>query len=240
MNRLDRRQALRLLAAAPIGAALSSCAEPFVGTDGGFTIGNDAGNGGTDAGPGDAGAMVDAGPEVCELSERDALGPFYEGGAPMRTMIALPTEPGDRLLVQGTLVDVADCRTPLGGYIVDIWQADAEGNYYMAGTTDYRLRGRIATGPDGRFSFETIKPGWYMTTAGPRPAHLHARIFTPGGMDRLVTQIYFEGDEFLGPNDGCQPPTCFSGDPLRTMRLEPAKVGGVNGFRSQLRLIVSR
>jgi protocatechuate 3,4-dioxygenase beta subunit len=156
----------------------------------------------------------------------------------MRMILASPDEPGDRLLVEGLLVDLADCTRPLAGYVVDVWQADASGNYYDAASTSYRLRGRIATGPDGRFALETIKPGYYETTTGPRPAHLHARVYTPAGFDRLVTQLYFEGDPFLGPNDGCQPPTCFSDDPLRIMRLAPARIGDRDGYRTSIRLVV--
>lgn len=203
--------------------------------------GFDSGTLDPDAGspPDPDGGMPDAGWDagVCAPTERDALGPFYESGAPMRMMIATPREAGERLLVQGTLYDVADCRRALSGYVVDVWQADAAGNYYAAGSTDYRLRGRIVTGSDGGFAFETIKPGFYNTAAGPRPAHLHLRVFDPSGNDKLVTQIYFEGDQYLGVNDGCQPPTCNSDDPARILRLDPAMVSGQMGFRSHLRLV---
>jgi protocatechuate 3,4-dioxygenase beta subunit len=235
MSLMQRRHLLKWLASAPIGAALAGCSN---------TMGFDAGLGDagmSDAGmPGSDGGMTDAGAPVCELTERDALGPFYESGAPTRMMIAAPSEAGDRLLVEGTLHDVADCRRALGGYVVDVWQADVNGNYYAAGSTDYRLRGRVVTGADGRFAFETIKPGYYETAAGPRPAHLHLRVFDTSGNDKLVTQIYFEGDDFLGANDGCQPPTCHSDDPARILRLDPAMVSGQSGFRSMLRLVTAR
>jgi protocatechuate 3,4-dioxygenase beta subunit len=229
-----RRRILGLFAAAPIGAALAGCSDTLamLGPDASLA---DGGLG--DAGRGDAGmASSDAG--VCEPTQRDALGPFYENGAPSRMTIATASEPGERVLIEGQLVDASDCVTPLRGYVIDVWQADAEGNYYRGATSDYRLRGRITTGADGRFAFESIKPGFYETGAGPRPAHFHARVFTPGGNDRLVTQLYFAGDPYLGRNDGCQPPTCFSDDPARILRLEPARIGGVNGLRGAVRLIV--
>jgi len=233
-ERVSRRRALRWLTAAPAAA--------MVGCSGGMEPLVDAGRATSDAGPmgADAGLALDAGaPDAgaCEPTQADALGPFYEGGAPERMVIAAADEPGDRLLVQGALVDAADCVRPLAGYTVDIWQADVDGRYYDAGL-EYRLRGRMITAADGTFAVETIKPGFYETAAGPRPAHLHARVWTPDGADRLVTQLYFEGDEFLGAADGCQPPTCFSGDPARVLRLEPARIGGVEGLRGRVRLVV--
>ena len=157
----------------------------------------------------------------------------------MRMVIAAPDEAGERLLVEGSLLDAADCARPLAGYLIDVWQADVDGNYHAAGASGHRLRGRIATGADGRFALETIKPGFYETGAWPRPAHLLLRVYAPDGGDRLVTQIYFAGDAFLGAADSCGPPTCFSNDPDRIMTLEPARVGGRDGLRGALRLVVA-
>jgi hypothetical protein len=229
---LLRRRILGLFAAAPIGAALAGCSEPLSmrTPDAGMGDGGLGDGGLGDGGLGDAGA--------CAPTQRDALGPFYEDGSPARTTLATADEPGERVLIEGQLVSSADCVSPLGGYVIDVWQADAAGNYYRAAGSDYRLRGRVTTSSDGRFTFESIKPGFYETGAGPRPAHFHARVFAPDGADRLVTQLYFEGDPYLGANDGCQPPTCFSGDLARILRLEPARVGGVNGMRGAVRLVV--
>jgi protocatechuate 3,4-dioxygenase beta subunit len=188
----------------------------------------------------DGGLLSDAGTDaaICRASERDALGPFFEDGSPTRALIAALDEPGDRLFIEGSLVDVADCARPLSGYVVDVWQADVDGAYHAANSSDFRLRGRVVTGADGRFAFETIKPGFYETAGGPRPAHLHVRVYTADGVDRLVTQLYFAGDEFLGLADGCQPPTCFSGDPDRILDLAPTRVSGRDGLLGRVRLVV--
>lgn len=56
---------------------------------------------------------------VCSTTEADALGPFFEEDAPMRTQIASPGEAGERLILKGTIVG-PDCSTPRPGILVDI------------------------------------------------------------------------------------------------------------------------
>ena len=53
----------------------------------------------------------------------------------------------------------------------------------------------LTTDSEGRYRFKTIKPAAY--PAGPnliRPAHIHFQV--SGRQDRLVTQLYFEGDPY--------------------------------------------
>ena len=54
------------------------------------------------------------------------------------------------------------------------------------------------TDDDGRYEFMTIRPGAYLARADIgryRPAHVHFSLI--GGRSRLITQMYFEGDEHL-------------------------------------------
>lgn len=209
-DRLPRRDLLRLLGLAPLGA-LAAC-----GDDGGAPL--DLGPLPRDSSTTLRDAFVRDGAEACLPTSSDALGPFFEAGAPNRSTVAAAGEPGDRLLFAGVLADEG-CE-PLAGMRIDLWQADQLGNYYDAGD-DFRLRGHLVTGDDGSFAFDTIVPGNYETTTGPRPAHLHLRVSDGAGATRLVTQIYFTGDPHLGAADGCQPPTCFSNDPDRILDLVP-------------------
>jgi len=228
---LPRRRMIQLLGASPI--ALAACGAPSMRDDGG--LGLDGGS--IDGGSLDGGMLgTDGGLESCAPSRRDALGPFFEDGAPSRAELAPIDEPGQRLFVQGRLVD-ARCR-PLSGFVLDVWQADAEGNYPSAIDSGFRLRGRVTTDAEGSFALESIVPGYYETAAGPRPAHLHVRVWTADGVDRLVTQLYFAGDPFLGDADGCGPPTCFSGDADRILALEPARVNGRDGVIARPRLVL--
>jgi len=205
-DRLPRRELLRLLGLAPLGAL--ACG------DGGGSLG-DLGPTPTDSSLPDA--ALDGG-GACLPTSSDALGPFFEAGAPDRSSVAAADEPGDRLLFAGVLADLG-CA-PLAGMRIDLWQADASGHYHDAGA-DFRLRGHVITGADGSFAFDTIVPGNYELASGPRPAHLHLRVSDPAGVSRLVTQLYFTGDPHLGDADGCQPPTCFSNDPERILDLVP-------------------
>lgn len=86
---------------------------------------------------------------------------------------------------------------------VEIWQAKLHGRYthpsdHNTAPLDPNFEGSaiLATDDDGRYRFKTIKPAAY--PAGPnrmRPAHIHFQV--SGRLDRLVTQMYFEGDPYL-------------------------------------------
>ncbi len=183
-------------------------------------------------------ATPDAEPTECERSDPDAQGPFFADGTPLRSVIAPSDEPGDRLKVRGVLRAATFSCDRLAGHYIDVWQANASGVYYDPGPSDYRLRGRLVTADDGSFELETIMPGHYGDTTGPRPKHLHFKIYSPEGVELLVTQIYFVGDPYLGENDSCGPPTCFSGDEARHVALRAEMVGGRAGLGGDLDLFV--
>jgi catechol 1,2-dioxygenase len=178
---------------------------------------------------------------ACRLTSRDATGPYFEPGSPLRTTrIASLSEPGVRLAIEGRLFG-PDCRTPLAGYALDVWQADTDGNYYDAAQTAYRLRGKILTDATGRYRLETILPGRYGDSEGIRPAHLHVRILTPGGNILLTTQLYFAGDPYLGQADYCtRDRTCDSSDTKRALLLRNSTVSGTAGKRADFDAFLPR
>lgn len=140
---------------------------------------------------------------ACDTTARDfyGLGPFYSAGAPTRTVIAGPEEPGQRLFLNGT-VYANDCLTPMKDVVLDIWQADDTGCYGRFENCpnptgdDYKLRGIIRTGESGTFGLETIKPGHYLNGSQYRPAHIHLIVRHPE-ISNLITQLYFEGDPYI-------------------------------------------
>lgn len=176
----------------------------------------------------------------CRVTTRDALGPYYQPGAPVKTVsIADASDAGVPLLVEGALVG-PDCRTPLKGYVLDLWQASAAGKY-SAGHGDFRLRGKIKTDQFGRYSFETILPGRYADAAGIRPAHIHVTFRTPAGNALLTSQMYFQGDPYLGQADYCtEQGTCNSADEARHLLLQNAVVSKRVGKRAAFDAIMPR
>ncbi len=219
-----RREVLRGIAAvAVIGVA---------GCGGASNNSNDTGGADTlsgDAASDSGGDVADTSSDndsgaACEATGRDAQGPFYEEGAPERVDLTGGTEPGEAILLTGTIIGL-DCATPKGGYVVDVWQADASGEYSPGGA-DYKLRGIVRTDESGTFTVRSIKPGNYLNGADYRPSHVHFMVFDADGTRVLTTQVYFADDPYLGANDSCQPPTCNSYEAERIVTLADSDVDG--------------
>ncbi|MEM6890214.1 MAG: protocatechuate 3,4-dioxygenase subunit beta [Pseudomonadota bacterium] len=112
---------------------------------------------------------------------------------------------GPRIMVHGRLMDEEERGLP--GKLVEIWQANAGGRYrhwndgYLAPLDpNFGGCGRCLTDADGRYTFRTIQPGPYPWPNGGndwRPAHIHFSVFGDGFVQRLVTQMYFEGDPHI-------------------------------------------
>jgi protocatechuate 3,4-dioxygenase beta subunit len=95
----------------------------------------------------------------------------------------------------------------VSGALLEFWQANAGGRYrhkkegYIAPLDpNFGGCGRTITGEDGSYAFRTIQPGPYPWPNGPndwRPAHIHFSIFGHGFAQRLITQMYFEGDPMI-------------------------------------------
>ncbi len=148
---------------------------------------------------------------TCQPTEGDILGPFYRFGAPMRTALADPGEPGDRLSLTGTVFG-SDCRTPLPGALIEVWQANSAGLYdtnnpgNFTEASAFHLRGMLYTNEKGQYELETIVPGRYPVPpnlpglekyAGTtRPAHIHFRVMESLHVP-VTMQLYFKGDPFI-------------------------------------------
>ncbi|MEH6718510.1 MAG: protocatechuate 3,4-dioxygenase subunit beta [Aurantimonas endophytica] len=112
---------------------------------------------------------------------------------------------GQRIIVHGRVLDEDGRAVP--DVLLEFWQANAGGRYrhrketYLAPLDpNFGGCGRTLTGPDGSYRLRTVKPGAYPWPNGPndwRPAHIHFSVFGLGFAQRLITQMYFDGDPLI-------------------------------------------
>jgi len=115
---------------------------------------------------------------------------------------------GERTIVHGRVLDENGRGVPHA--LVEVWQANAGGRYRHKNDTylapidaNFGGCGRVITDADGNYVFRTIKPGAYPFrnfVNSWRPAHIHFSLFGSGFAQRLITQMYFEGDPLI-PKD---------------------------------------
>jgi catechol 1,2-dioxygenase len=133
-------------------------------------------------------------------TEANIEGPYYRPGAPFRSRIADGLK-GAPLRIAGRVLSPEG--VPLAGAVVDVWQADREGAYDL--TSDaFALRGRLRCDSQGRYAFDTIRPGQYDLGEAKRPAHIHYKIAADGHRP-LTTQLYFKGDPWLARDPFARP-----------------------------------
>lgn len=112
---------------------------------------------------------------------------------------------GPRIVVHGRVLD--ETGRPVPSALLEVWQANAGGRYrhakegYLAPLDpNFGGCGRCVTDAEGRYEFRTIMPGPYPWPNGGndwRPAHIHFSLFGPSFAQRLITQMYFEGDPLI-------------------------------------------
>jgi protocatechuate 3,4-dioxygenase, beta subunit len=112
---------------------------------------------------------------------------------------------GERTIVHGHVRDENGRGVP--HTLVEVWQANAGGRYrhvndrYLAPIDpNFGGCGRTLTDAEGYYAFRTVKPGAYPFrnhVNSWRPAHIHFSLFGSGFAQRLITQMYFEGDPLI-------------------------------------------
>ena len=144
------------------------------------------------------------------------VGPYFQIGLARFYVDDLtgPGVSGEVIEITGRVFDGDGQPVPDG--VIEIWQADAEGQYTHSEflhelenvqTSDmhttqhpraqreesaFRGFGRVPTEADGSFRFKTIKPGRAPAPDGTLQApHIAVSLFTRGLLRRLVTRIYF-------------------------------------------------
>ena len=134
----------------------------------------------------------------CVLSPEQTEGPYYVAGEPTRRDITEDRR-GTPLILDLKLIDAGSC-SPLKGASVEVWHADAAGEYSGFGseTEENFLRGGQRTDRKGGVRFTTIYPGWYTG----RTTHIHVKVHVSGSTvytgqfyfpDRVSAQVYGKG-----------------------------------------------
>jgi len=161
-------------------------------------------------------AVRDAGPGRCAdlppLSKPDRLygrcgiggsvcaGPYEAMPAKIssRERISPLSEPGDPLTVTGRVLDAGGRPRP--GIIVYAYQTDRLGIYPAvfpprsnASNFHGRLRGWARSDIQGRYTFDTIRPGSY----GGNPEHIHLHVIEPGCASYIIDELMFADDPNL-------------------------------------------
>jgi len=147
------------------------------------------------------------------------LGPFYPGVFALNSMprdlwiiapILVHRPQGQPIRLSGRFID--SNGAPVPSLIVEVWQANGHGRYRhpldkSERPLDPQFDGfaRIRTDEEGMYELKTIKPGAHPVrevregSSVMRAPHLRFTIFA-SGIDRIVTQIFFE-DEPLNASD---------------------------------------
>lgn len=137
------------------------------------------------------------------ITPSQTIGPFFAyaltprayGGPELATeRLAGEGVPGERIRIEGQVLDGDGAA--VGDAMLEIWQADAQGRHQPQGNAGFTGFGRAETTlEDGRFVFETVRPGPVPGPGGVLQApHLSLSVFARGVLVRLMTRIYFAGE----------------------------------------------
>ena len=130
---------------------------------------------------------VETGAVQCVLTPELTEGPYYIEGEKLRRDIR-EGHPGTLLTLRLTVLNASTCK-PIRNAALDIWHADASGNYsgFGAGTSSRSfLRGIQKTDKNGVAVFTTIYPGWYQG----RAVHIHLKVHVGGNVVH-TGQLFF-------------------------------------------------
>jgi protocatechuate 3,4-dioxygenase beta subunit len=133
-------------------------------------------------------AAIETGAVQCVLTPELTEGPYYIAGEKVRRDIR-EGHAGTPLLLHLTVLDASNCKA-IKGASVDIWHADAAGNYsgFGAGASSRTfMRGIQRTDKNGVATFLTVYPGWYQG----RAVHIHVKVHV-GGAVVHTGQLFFQ------------------------------------------------
>jgi protocatechuate 3,4-dioxygenase beta subunit len=132
--------------------------------------------------------------------QRHAVANNAQGSVSWNTKIVSEQEPGEPLIVSGTIYS-PDGKQPLPGITLYVYQTDATGRYSTSGGDNRgtRIHGVMRTNAQGRYEFRTIRPGSYPNSQN--PAHIHAYVSGPDYPEYWIDEFLFADDPFIKDDD---------------------------------------
>jgi protocatechuate 3,4-dioxygenase beta subunit len=140
--------------------------------------------------------------EIMHPTPAQVLGPYFLPDSPVKKDLTNGAA-GDKFQISGQVLSTSGA--PLANATVHVWLADPKGVYdnqdkdgnpLNIPVSQHKLRARIVTDKNGKFSFTALRPGNYPVGDGPndmRPGHVHFKVEAKGHKT-LVTQLYFQDD----------------------------------------------
>ncbi|HEY3069532.1 MAG TPA: intradiol ring-cleavage dioxygenase [Gaiellaceae bacterium] len=176
-SRLTRRHALAWLGGLGLAAVIPGCG------------GGNRSSSPSTSSSASTGATSTASSADCVLMPELTEGPYYLDLDLVRKDIT-GGKPGLPLSLRVNVVKVGKSCSPIEDAAVDIWHADAAGEYSgVQGVSGNFLRGIQMTDASGKAEFETIYPGWYMG----RAVHIHVKVHV-GSSEVHTGQLFFDDD----------------------------------------------
>ena len=149
--------------------------------------------------------MTATGTPTPGLAPSQTVGPFFLDCLlrpdACRNVLVQPETAGERLRIEGRVLD--GDGAPVPDALVEVWQANAAGRYNHPADTrpspaldaSFIGFGRSGTDEEGRYWFETIRPGaapLALDAGAPMQApHLCVMVCARGLLNHLATRLYF-------------------------------------------------
>jgi protocatechuate 3,4-dioxygenase beta subunit len=198
---IDRRAALKVLGGTALAAVTAACSDSA--TTASSTSTSNATSTSAAATTASSPPTTSAGSSVCPLVPEIGDGPFYIDTRLDRRDIT-EGQDGTPLRMVITVVDTTKSCEPIEGVVVEVWQANALGEYsgyggmevppgtappphYLPADDLTFLRGQQATGADGVAEFESVYPSWYLG----RTNHVHVHVYLDA-KNVATTQLFFD------------------------------------------------
>jgi protocatechuate 3,4-dioxygenase alpha subunit len=137
------------------------------------------------------------------LTAAQTVGPFFSPSLlredARRNVLVGPETAGERIRIEGRVLD--GDGEPVPDALVEIWQANAHGRYNHPADEgsapldpSFSGFGRSGTEEEGRYWFDTVKPGAVPLHSGTQELqapHIVVTVHSRGLLNHAVTRLYF-------------------------------------------------